>query len=86
MVQTTFNLSDIGTSKYNGWSNWTTWNCALWINNDMGFYGIAQEVETFGEFLLCVLPENGEGKTPDGAIWQEADLTEMTELIQEIKA
>ena len=83
-TQPKLNLSDIK-EKYNGWTDWTTWNCALWINNDMGFYGIAKEVETFGEFLLWVLPENGEGKTPDGALWQEEDLTEMTELIQEIK-
>jgi len=85
VLQPSINLWD-RKETYNGWADWTTWNCALWINNDMGFYGIAQEVETFGEFLLWVLPENGEGKTPDGAIWQEADLTEMTELIQEIKA
>ena len=84
-IQPSINLWD-RKEKYNGWADWTTWNCALWINNDMGYYGIAQEVETFGEFLLWVLPENGEGKTSDGAIWQEADLTEMTELIQEIKA
>ena len=44
MVQTTFNFSDIGTGKYNGWTDWTTWNCALWINNDMGYYGIAKEL------------------------------------------
>ena len=87
MVQTTFNFSDIGLDTYNGWKNWTTWNVALWINNDTGFYGVAQQVETFGEFLLWILPEDGTGdfKTPDGAIWQEADLIEMTELIQEIK-
>ena len=87
MVQTKFNLSDIGTGTYNGWSNWTTWNCALWINNDTGFYGIAQECETYGEFLLWILPDEdgiGSATTPDGAIWQEADLTEMTQLIKEI--
>ena len=38
--QPKLNLSDLK-EKYNGWSDWTTWNVALWINNDQGFYSIA---------------------------------------------
>ena len=25
-------------TECNGWSNWETWNCALWMSNDAGFW------------------------------------------------
>ena len=31
MFQTAINLTDTPKTEYNGWSDWTTWNCALWI-------------------------------------------------------
>lgn len=26
------------TNGYNGWTNWATWNAALWVDNDEGTY------------------------------------------------
>ena len=49
-AQTSFNLSDIKQS-YNGWADWTTWNVALWINNDECLHSIAKECKTYNEFL-----------------------------------
>lgn len=39
-------------SKYNGWSNYETWNASLWIDNDWGLSeNIAQHTaELFGSY------------------------------------
>ena len=82
-VQPKLNLSD--TKKtYNGWADNTTWNCALWINNDPSFYNIASECVDYAEFLYEMQVMCGFYETPDGADYGEADYDEMNELIQEI--
>lgn len=83
LTQTKFNLSDIK-ETYNGWSDWTTWNVALWINNDECLNSIAKECETYNEFLYEMQDMIGSMATPDGADWGEANLSEMAELISEI--
>ena len=45
MFQTKLNLTDTPRTEYNGWSDWTTWNCALWIGGDEGLYNIAKDCE-----------------------------------------
>lgn len=60
-MTTTFqaNLTD---TEYNGWTNYETWNVALWINNDEGLYNLAREagdyqsfVESISEFMTQTL-------------------------------
>ena len=84
IAQTSFNFSDTPT-QYNGWADWTTWNVALWINNDQCYNSIAKECETYNEFLCEMQAMIGSFFTPDGADWGEADLTQMGELIAEIR-
>ena len=83
LTQTKFNLSDIK-ETYNGWADWTTWNVALWINNDECLHSIAKECQTYNEFLYEMQYMIGSMFTPDGADWGEANLSEMAELISEI--
>ena len=82
-IQSKLNLSDIQ-ETYNGWSDWTTWNVALWIRNDECFYSIAQECKTYTDFLYEMQAMIGSFATPDGADWGEANLTEMQEVIDEL--
>ena len=82
-VKQKINLSDTKTT-YNGWADYTTWNCALWINNEPTIYNVAAECKDYEEFLyemqvMCGFPE-----TPDGADYGEADYAEMNEVIQDI--
>ena len=82
-IQPSINLWD-RKEKYNGWADWTTWNVALWINNDQGFYSIAKECKNYADFLYEMQAMIGSFATPDGADWGEANIEEMNELIEEI--
>mgnify|MGYP001464360090 FL=1 len=83
-VQPKLNLWDTPV-KYNGWTDWTTWNCALWINNEPSIYNVASECEDYTEFLWEMQAMCGFYSTPDGADYGEANLEEMNELIKEIE-
>ena len=82
-IQPSINLWDTP-EKYNGWHDWTTWNVALWINNDQTFYSIAKECKNYADFLYEMQAMIGSFATPDGADWGEANIEEMNEVIEEI--
>lgn len=57
-------------TRYNGWTNWETWNVALWIDNDYGTYKakidalrrrIIAGPETCRQWVQNLLPDG----TPD---------------------
>ena len=52
-IQPSINLWD-RKEKYNGWTDWTTWNCALWINNEESIYNIAKECNDYIDFLFDI--------------------------------
>ena len=81
-IQPSINLWD-KKEKYNGWSDWTTWNVALWINNDQTFYSIAKDCRDYMDFLYEMQSMIGSFATPDGADWGEANIEELNEVIFE---
>lgn len=78
-MTTTFqaNLSD---TEYNGWTNYETWNVALWIQNDEGLYNIARQCSDYQTFVK----EVGVGySTPDGVKYADPKVN-VIELNSEV--
>ena len=81
-IQPSINLWDTP-EKYNGWSDWTTWNVALWINNDECYYNIAKDCKDYFYFLYEMQAMIGSFATPDGADWGEANIEELNQVISD---
>jgi hypothetical protein len=76
-------------SEYNGWSNWETWNCALWVGNSETLTLLAEKSISYDDFIAQLKHVAGGADlsemTPDGARWEDADYSEMNDLIMEIQ-
>lgn len=74
---------------YNGWLNYETWNVALWINNDEGFYDFAKACKRALHPYKCFVDDLREMKcleTPDGVAWNDSniDIEALNEMFQEL--
>ena len=83
MPATTYqtNLTD---RTYNGWTNYETWNVALWIGNDEGLYDIARRCDDYQDFVDSIeglITETGDGVsfTSDMLNWHE-----LNDMIEEL--
>ena len=59
--------------SYNGYKNYETWNVVLWINNDEGFYNIAEDCVDYEDFRHTML-EFDSLETPDNVAWFDSKL------------
>ena len=85
----------MSTATYNGWTNYETWNAALWIQNDEFLYNTAKAIVEFAEpdctpisnwlrFIRCM--ENGQRfTTGDGVRWDSGKINhcQMGALFEE---
>ncbi len=72
---------------YNGWTNYETWNVALWIGGDEELYSIAKHYRSRGYKALAeALRERLIVETPDGIAWNDSglDIDELDELLAEL--
>ena len=76
-------------TTYQGWTNYETWNVALWIGNDQDLYNVAKSLARRGKFyqdLVEFLYECGSKETPDGVKWNDPaiDAGEVTEMMDDL--
>lgn len=60
-------------TTYNGYTNYETWNVALWIANDRLFYDLAGESSNYAQFLNH-LDALDIVQTPDKVSFTDGDL------------
>ena len=71
------------TMSYNGWTNYETWNVALWLDNDYESYNIARFCKSFKQYRACVPPINGDGVS---LYDKKLNIKELDEKIKELGA
>ena len=73
-------------STYNGWTNYQTWNVALWLGNDEGLYEMARHWADHGYKSLSHMLIEFTPATPDGVAWDDKslDIDELNEMMAEL--
>lgn len=72
--------------RYNGWTNYETWNVALWIGNDEGLYSLARSCKDYAAFAEQ-MRELGITETADRVAYNDSGLAtdELDNLIRELR-
>ena len=80
-------------TTYNGWTNYETWNAALWMGNDEFLYNTAracvkfcaEDDQQYTKFIRCMM-NGGMEKTGDDVRWDDAsiDHDEMNEMMEDL--
>ena len=73
---------------YNGWTNYETWNVALWLQNDEVIYAHAKQNKNLGykNWARRFRDEFGEFTTGDNVQWLDpaVDLDAMDDVLADL--
>ena len=77
------NLTD---TTYNGWTNYETWNVALWLGNDESLYDLAKGFAEHGYKSLSHMLMEFSPATLDGVKWNDpaVNVVELDEMLAEL--
>tara|TARA_R100001163_G_C5004754_1_gene152673 strand:- start:202 stop:474 length:273 start_codon:yes stop_codon:yes gene_type:complete len=78
----------INNTKYNGWTNWTTWNCMLWLNEKGMDAWIIENLDQYDvEYLAGMLHSTVFNTATDYFDFDQADvhLINFVEIIEAVK-
>ena len=85
-MQTATYQTSIEDTTFNGWTNYETWNVALWLGNDEGLYEMAKAWAEHGYKSLSHQLMEFSPATPDGVKWDDAaiNICEINEMMEEL--
>ena len=72
-------------TDYNGWTNYETWNVALWLQNDEQAYNIAVKYSEYDRLIPRLELIFGQ-MTPDGVRWMDGliNTDEIDEMLSDL--
>jgi len=77
--------TNIAETEYNGWTNYETWNVALYIQNDESLYHACRRMSDYSE-VIEMLYDCGSKQTPDGVKWNDPKINhiEINEMLEDL--
>ncbi len=72
-------------TDYNGWTNYETWNVALWLQNDEAMYEVAKHYSTYDALIPRLEYRFGQ-MTPDSVRWMDGRINtdELDEMLTDL--